>query len=63
MNTAQTHDVIVIGAGIIGISTALKLQSEGQNVLVIDREGIAQGASFGNVFSALACHGPHHKNS
>lgn len=48
MNTAQTHDVIVIGAGIIGISTALKLQSEGQNVLVIDREGIAQGASFGN---------------
>ena len=41
-------DVIVIGAGIIGISTALKLQSEGRQVLVLDRKGIAAETSAGN---------------
>ncbi|MDE8604706.1 FAD-binding oxidoreductase [Marinomonas sp. RSW2] len=41
-------DVIVIGAGIIGISTALKLQSEGRQVLVLDRKGVAAETSAGN---------------
>ena len=41
-------DVIVIGAGIIGISTALKLQSEGRQVLVLDRTGVAAETSAGN---------------
>ena len=42
------QDVIVIGAGVIGISTALELQSRGRNVQVIDPAGIGKGASFGN---------------
>lgn len=41
-------DVIVIGAGIVGLSTAFRLQARGQRVLVIDREGPAAGASRGN---------------
>lgn len=42
------HDVIVIGAGVIGISTALKLQNSGRSVCVLDRVGVAGGASKGN---------------
>jgi D-amino-acid dehydrogenase len=41
-------DITVIGAGVIGISAALELQRRGHKVLVIDAEGVAQGASFGN---------------
>ncbi|WP_298852039.1 FAD-binding oxidoreductase [uncultured Ruegeria sp.] len=41
-------DIVVIGAGIIGISTALELQKRGRQVLVLDREGIGAGASKGN---------------
>lgn len=48
MNTPPCYDVIVIGAGIIGISSALALQSAGQQVLVVDGQGVAQGASCGN---------------
>ena len=42
------HDIIVIGAGIVGLSIALKLQSEGRAVTVIDRKGVAAEASKGN---------------
>lgn len=41
-------DVIVVGAGVVGLSAALRLQSEGHRVTVIDREGPAAGASQGN---------------
>lgn len=41
-------DVIVIGAGVVGLSTALSLQGRGFDVLVLDREGPAAGASAGN---------------
>ncbi|MES0813139.1 FAD-binding oxidoreductase [Roseibium sp. SCPC15] len=35
--TSTQHDIVVIGAGIIGISTALALQAKGHDVLVVDR--------------------------
>lgn len=41
-------DVIVIGAGVVGISAALGLQARGLSVAVLDREGPAAGASAGN---------------
>ena len=41
-------DVIVIGAGVIGLSAANALQMRGRTVTVIDREGPAAGASAGN---------------
>lgn len=43
----MTH-VIVIGAGVIGLSSALALQARGLQVTVLDREGPAAGASAGN---------------
>lgn len=44
----MTDDIIVIGAGIIGISAALELQRRGNSVRVLDRSGIAAEASAGN---------------
>ncbi|WP_347138407.1 FAD-dependent oxidoreductase [Paracoccus sp. SSK6] len=41
-------DMIVIGAGVVGLSSALALQARGVPVTVIDREGPAAGASAGN---------------
>ncbi|WP_298570494.1 FAD-dependent oxidoreductase [uncultured Aliiroseovarius sp.] len=46
--TQDTHDIIVIGAGIIGVSTALRLASQGRKVLLVDRKGVAQETSRGN---------------
>jgi len=43
-----TKNIIVIGAGIVGISTALWLQRDGHSVTLIDKKGPAAGASFGN---------------
>ncbi len=40
--------VLVAGAGIIGISTAIWLQRAGHDVTVVDREGPASGTSHGN---------------
>ncbi|KAB1115074.1 FAD-dependent oxidoreductase [Neorhizobium galegae] len=40
--------VIIIGAGVIGLSAAVALQAAGLQVAVIDREGPAAGASAGN---------------
>jgi D-amino-acid dehydrogenase len=42
------REVIVIGAGVIGLSAALMAQARGLSVTVIDREGPAAGASAGN---------------
>ena len=41
-------EVIVIGAGVIGLSAALMAQARGLSVTVVDREGPAAGASAGN---------------
>ena len=46
-------DVLVIGAGIVGLAVALRLQQEGRQVMVIDRTGVAAEASGGNA-GALA---------
>src|ERR1700748_1982854 len=43
-----TLDVVIIGAGIVGLASAQKLQAAGRSVTLIDREGVALGASFGN---------------
>lgn len=39
---------IVIGAGMVGLSTAWHLQEHGVEVTVVDREGVAAGSSWGN---------------
>lgn len=40
--------VVVIGAGIIGVSAALALRSRGLDVLLLDRKGVAAETSSGN---------------
>lgn len=41
-------DVLVLGAGIVGVSTALHVQMRGRKVCLVDRAGPGQGTSFGN---------------
>jgi len=41
--------VVVIGAGIIGAAIALRLQSQGRSVMLLDRDEPGRGASFGNM--------------
>jgi D-amino-acid dehydrogenase len=41
-------DVLVLGAGIVGVSTALHLQQRGRSVVLLDRSGVAAETSFGN---------------
>jgi len=41
-------DVIVAGAGIVGICTALHLQARGRSVLLVDRRGPGEETSYGN---------------
>lgn len=48
--------IAVVGAGIVGVSTAIWLQRAGHEIVLIDREGIAAGASYGNA-GILACSG------
>lgn len=48
MTEPTTIDVAVIGAGIIGVSTAFKLQQAGRTAVLIDRRGIAEETSRGN---------------
>lgn len=45
---AAPRSVIVVGAGIVGLSTAWFLQEHGVEITVIDRVGVGAGASSGN---------------
>lgn len=47
MNERPEH-VVIVGAGMVGLSTAWFLQSEGVRVTVVDRVGVAGGSSWGN---------------
>ncbi|MFP7674721.1 NAD(P)/FAD-dependent oxidoreductase [Marivita sp. S0852] len=54
MPTDRKH-VIVIGAGIVGVSTAIWLQRLGSDVTLLDRQDPGLGASFGNAGLLAAC--------
>lgn len=53
MSEAQT--IAIIGAGIVGVSTAIWLQRDGHKVILIDRDGPAAGASHGNGGVLASC--------
>jgi D-amino-acid dehydrogenase len=44
----ERTDVIVLGAGIVGICVAVHLQRLGRSVALVDRRGAAEETSFGN---------------
>jgi D-amino-acid dehydrogenase len=48
MDATSERRAIVIGAGIVGVSTALELQRRQWNVTVVDRLAPGEGCSFGN---------------
>lgn len=41
-------ETVVIGAGIVGLATAFHLATGGHRVRLVERGGVAEGASFGN---------------
>ncbi|MFV2034406.1 MAG: NAD(P)/FAD-dependent oxidoreductase, partial [Halocynthiibacter sp.] len=55
MNTKTPNHVIVIGAGIVGVSTAIWLRRANLKVTLIDRGPPGQGTSFGNGGVLAAC--------
>lgn len=44
----MTADAIVLGAGIVGVSTALQLAMRGKSVILVDRTEPGLGTSYGN---------------
>ena len=51
----MSKHVAVIGAGIVGVSTAIWLRRAGADVTIIDRAGPASGTSHGNAGVLAAC--------
>jgi len=51
----MSQPIIVIGAGIVGISTAIWLRRAGKDVLVLDRAEVGMGTSYGNGGVLAAC--------
>jgi len=53
----EKKDVVIIGAGIIGVCCALKLVQRGLSVILVDSNAPCEGASFGNagVISPWSC--------
>ncbi|MCV7054078.1 NAD(P)/FAD-dependent oxidoreductase [Mycolicibacterium gilvum] len=44
----RAQRVVVVGAGMVGLSTAWYLQEHGVEVTVVDSDGVAAGSSWGN---------------
>ena len=48
MTFTMTHDIIVLGAGMVGVGCALHLQARGQSVALLDRRAPGLETSYGN---------------
>ena len=48
MTMSVKCDVLVLGAGMVGVSAALALQARGREVVLLDRRGAAEETSHGN---------------
>ncbi|MEM9125440.1 MAG: FAD-binding oxidoreductase [Pseudomonadota bacterium] len=47
--------IAIIGAGIVGVSAAIWLQRDGHDVILIDKAGPGEGASYGNGGVLASC--------
>jgi D-amino-acid dehydrogenase len=48
MSSAPDVEIAIVGAGVIGLATALQLLDDGHEVMLIDPNEPGSGASFGN---------------
>ena len=53
--TGSSRHVAIVGAGIVGVATAIWLQRDGHTVTLIDRLGPGEGASHGNGGVLASC--------
>ncbi len=44
----QRTDVMVLGAGMVGVAAALHLQQRGRDVMLIHRRGAGEETRYGN---------------
>jgi D-amino-acid dehydrogenase len=61
MSTATKPRVVVVGAGVIGVACAYYLARAGASVVVLERERLGAGASWGNAGTATPGHPPLNK--
>jgi len=54
----QREDVVVVGAGVIGLASALALLEAGRGVRVIDARQVGSGSSHGNCGTITPSHAP-----
>ena len=52
----KQQDIIIIGGGIIGVSTAYFLAQQGHSITLIEKGEIAAGSSYGNAGLLCPCH-------
>jgi D-amino-acid dehydrogenase len=57
-NTVRSDDVVIVGAGVVGLASALALIEAGRGVRVIDAGRIGGGASHGNCGTITPSHAP-----
>ncbi len=55
MNDTASDPIAVIGAGIVGVATALWLQRDGHQVVLVDRAAPGDGTSYGNAGVLASC--------
>jgi len=58
MSTPRSHfDAVIVGAGVVGVASALWAQMRGQSVALIDPAPVGSGASSGNActLATYAC--------
>ncbi|MES2859011.1 MAG: FAD-dependent oxidoreductase [Pseudomonadota bacterium] len=57
-STQQAADVLVVGAGVVGLAAALALLEQGREVTVLDAGRAGRGASHGNCGTITPSHAP-----
>ncbi len=53
---AQNVDVLIIGGGVVGVCTAHYLQESGRDVMLIEKDQICAGSSYGNAGLIVPSH-------
>lgn len=54
--------IVIVGGGVIGVCCAYALARRGAPVLVLERDEIGRGASFGNAGTVSPGHPPDRKS-